>query len=105
MGRYIERLYHLQDENTRDIREFLRQMQPANTPEVPANNKRWDLRTVLELLKLVTAHLTEYGQVGEDLPNPGDACEEAVRNFDRALALVLVQLIGRAREDIAMERL
>ena len=105
MERYIERLYRLQDENTKDIREFLRRMQTTNTPEVPTHNQRWDLRAVLELLKLVITHLTEYGQIGEDLPNPGDACEEAVRNFDRALALVLVQLIGRAREDIAMERL
>jgi hypothetical protein len=38
-------------------------------------------------------------------PDLSEACEEVTRNYDRALSLVLVQLLSHARQDLAMERL
>lgn len=105
LGRYIERLWHLQDEDISSVRERLQQIGTGKVSEVPAPDQRWDLRTVLELLKLVAAHLADDGQYGEGLPNPAEACEEAVRNYDRALYLALAALIGHARQDLAMDRL
>jgi hypothetical protein len=80
-------------------------MGTADTSDVPAPDQRWDLRTVLELLKLVAEHLGDRSQKGEGLPNPREACEEAIRNYDRALYLALAELIGHARQDLALDRL
>ena len=60
---------------------------------------------MLELLNLVAAHPAEYDHVNEGLATPEEACEEAIRNFNRALSLALAQLIGHARQDLAMDRL
>jgi hypothetical protein len=105
LGRYIERLWNLQNEDISSVRERLQQIGTGNLAEVPAHDQRWDLRTVLELLKLVAASLADDGQYGQDLPSPAEACEEAVRNYDRALYLALAALIGHARQDLAMDRL
>lgn len=68
-------------------------------------DNEWDLRTVLALLNSGGRHLAEQGDVNKDAPNPGEACEEAIRNYNRALSLALAQLIGHARQDLAMDRL
>jgi hypothetical protein len=90
LGKYIERLKHLQ---------------AADAPEAPAHDQQWDLRTVLELLKSMNAQLANHGDTGKDLSTVGEACEEAIRNYNRALSLVLTQLIGHAKQDLALDRL
>jgi hypothetical protein len=90
LARYIDRLSQLQD---------------ADDPEIPTHDQHWDLRTVLQLLKLVAAHLSEHGGVGQEIPDASDACEEAVRNYNRSLSLAIATLIGHARQDLAMDRL
>jgi hypothetical protein len=90
LQRYIERLMHLQ---------------AGTVPRIPAEDNEWDLRTVLELLRSGGHHLAEQGDVNKDASNPGEACEEAIRNYNRALSLALAQLIGHARQDLAMDRL
>jgi len=90
LERYIARLWRLQTENA---------------PEVPAENKLWDLRTVLVLLTLISDRVTGPGAMDKALPSPRKACEEAIRNYNRALSLALAQLIGHARQDLAMDRL
>jgi hypothetical protein len=60
---------------------------------------------VLELLKSMAAQLVEDDKSGEGLADPKEACEEAFRNYDRALSLTLGHLIGHARQDLAMEGL
>lgn len=105
LGRYIERLYRLQHEYASGISKFARPMQTGDSPESPAHDQQWDLTTVLELLKWVMSRLVENDKLGEGPADPKDACEEAIRNYDRALSLALVHLIGFARQDLAMERL
>jgi len=105
LGRYIERLYRLQDENASNVRELLQSMQAKNITENAVADQQWDLRTVLELLKLVAVRLVQKGKISEGLPDPAEACEEAMRNYNRALSLVLAQLIGHARQELAMESL
>lgn len=105
LGRYIERLLCLQTEDVSSVRERLQQIREGNMAEVSMPDQRWDLRTVLELLKVVVAQLPDNGQNGEGLMNPADACEEAVRNYNRALYLALAALIGHARQDLALDRL
>jgi hypothetical protein len=105
LRRYIDRLSQLQTENVSGARKRLQQIQAGNTLEGPTHDQWWDLRTVLELLKLIAEHLAEYSQIDKSLPNPREACEEAIRNFDRALSLALGQLIGHARQDLALDRL
>ena len=85
LGRYIERLWRLQTEDVSSVRERVQQIRAGNTAVVPTSDQQWDLRTVLELLKMVAARLPDNGQDGEGLLNPADACEEAVRNYNRAL--------------------
>jgi hypothetical protein len=105
MRRYIDRLRHLQEGDVSAVRELVRQMHTTDTPEARARDQQWDLRTVLELLKLTAVQLEEYDTYGEGLVDPAEACEEAIRNYDRTLTLALVHLIGHARQDLAMERL
>ena len=80
-------------------------MQDEGISEIAAIYRQWDLTTVLELLKSVMVRLAEGDNFGEDPADPKEACEEAIRNYDRALSLALVHLIGHARQDLAMERL
>lgn len=101
LGRYIERLSRLQGEKIGGAPALV----PPMRAETFAKDRQWDLKTVLELLKLVAVQLGKDGKSGEGLEDPRDACEEAIRNYDRALSLALVQLIGHARQDLAMERL
>jgi hypothetical protein len=69
------------------------------------HDRKWDLRTVLDLLKSAAAQLSQEEQPTDGVADLSEACEEAIRNYDRALSLALVQLIGHARQDLAMERL
>jgi|SRR5579863_1007398 len=105
LGRYIERLYRLQHEYASGISKFARPMQTGNIPESPSRDQQWDLTTVVELLKFIVARLVEDDKPGKDLVDPKEACEEAIRNYDRALSLALAHLIGFARQDLAMEGL
>ena len=105
LGRYIERLGRLQTEDVSSVRQRLQQIKAGNTTEVPTLDQLWDLRTVLELLKMVAAQRSDNGQDGEVRLNPTDACEEAVRNYNRALYLAIAELIGHARQDLALDRL
>jgi hypothetical protein len=105
LSRYIERLYRLQDGYDNDVSRFVRPVQTEGNPEIPTPDRKWDLTTVLGLLKSVAARLGEENSLGEGLADPREACEEAIRNYDRALSLALVHLIGFARQDLAMERL
>jgi hypothetical protein len=104
LRRYVERLYHLQGEEVLNVSSLVQPEQTGNNSESLVYDQQWDLRTVLELLKLMAAQPAE-NQFGEGLMDPSEACEEAIRNYDRALSLALVQLIGHARQDLAMERL
>jgi hypothetical protein len=105
LRRYIERLYRLQDRDAGSVPEFAQPMQTEEVTEIPAYDQQWDLRTVLDLLKSVAVRLAEEEKLGEGLADPREACEEAIRNYDRALSLALAHLIGHARQDLAMERL
>jgi hypothetical protein len=105
LGRYIERLYRLQHEYASGVSEFARPIQTGDTPESCAHDQQWDLVSVLDLLRSVAVQLVEADKLGQDLADPKEACEEAIRNYDRAVSLALVHLIGFARQDLAMERL
>jgi hypothetical protein len=89
LGKYIDRLSRLQSDDT---------------PKIPGQDDQWDLRTVIALLELVRTD-AERGDTNKCLPDPKDACEEAIRNYNRALSLALATLIGHARQDLAMDRL
>jgi hypothetical protein len=104
LGRYIKRLYRLQDEYTSGVSEYAQLLQTGGVPDSSARDRRWDLAAVLELLKSV-ASLGEDDKPVEGIADPSEACEEAIRNYDRALSLALGHLIGHARQDLAMERL
>lgn len=90
LGKYIERLEHLQ---------------ATDSPEVPTQDQQWDLRAVLELLKFMNAQLAKHGDTGKGHLNIKEACEEAIRNYNRAVSLALTQLIGHARQDLALDHL
>ncbi len=105
LRRYIERLNRLQDRFASRVFEFAQPMRAEQVPEVHARDQRWDLGTVLELLKSVAVRLAEDDKPSEGLADPREAREEAIRNYDRALSLALAHLIGHARQDLAMERL
>lgn len=95
----------MQDRYADGVFEFAQPLQTEELPEVHVHDRRWDLGTVLELLKLYAVRLAEDDKSGEGLADPREACEEAIRNYDRALSLALAHLIGHARQDLAMERL
>lgn len=103
LSRYIQRLYHLQDGSSSKVDGLVYPVQTNDTPESLPYDRQWNLRTVLGLLKLVAFRLSEddFGDGAADL---SEACEQAIRNYDRALSLALVHLIGHARQDLAMER-
>jgi hypothetical protein len=105
LRRYIERLGFLQEGGASDVRELTQQVQTGDTSGTRVRDQQWNLRTVLELLKLMAVQLEEDDTFREGLVDPEEACEEAFRNYDRALALTLGHLIGLARQDLAMESL
>ena len=105
LGRYVQRLYHLQQEYTGGISEFARPTQAAVTTESSARDQQWDLAAVVVLLKSAMTQLPEGDKLGDGLADPKEACEDAIRNYDRALSLTLGHLIGHARQDLAMEGL
>jgi len=102
LGRFIDRLSSLQSPDTSDVHERPARMQVSNTPEVSTDDKQWDLKTVLEVVKLAAEHPVEEGQSGESPPDLADICEEAIRNYDRALSPTLALLIGHAMQELAM---
>jgi hypothetical protein len=103
LGRYIQRLNHLEDEYAGGVGEFTRPMQKEGTPKNSLGDQRWDLATVLELLKSILVRLIEGANLDKGLADPKEACEEAIRNYDRALSLAMAHLIGYARQELAME--
>lgn len=105
LGRYIDRLYHLQDAGIVDTREPAGSIPNLVTSENSFHDRKWDLKAVLELLKIVARRLADKDGPREGLADPGDACEQAIRNYDRALSLSLVHLIGHARQELAMQLL
>lgn len=100
LKRYVQRLYHLQSSISNPISSA--QTDDAAGP-VP-DDREWDLRTVLVLLKSIAAQVPD-DELSEGAADPIEACEQAMRNYDRALSLSLVHLIGYARQDLAMETL
>jgi hypothetical protein len=100
LGRFINRLSSLQSPDTSDARERAAPIQAANTPKVSTDDRHWDLKTVLEVVKSAAEH--PVGQGSESLPSLANACEEAIRNYDRALSPALALLIGHARQELAM---
>lgn len=103
LGRYIQRLNHLEDKYAGGVRDLARPTQTEHISRNSACDQQWDLATVLELLKSVLARLVEGANSDGGLADPKEACEEAIRNYDRALSLALAHLIGYARQDLAME--
>ena len=101
LERYIERLNRLQEGSIGGVPELVHSMPTNDSPETRAKDQQWDLRTVLELLKLIAIQLGKDGKFGDGLEDPSEVCEEAIRNYNRALSLALVQLIGHARQDLA----
>jgi hypothetical protein len=93
------------DDPLRRYIERLQALQAEGNPKAPTHDQQWDLRTVLGLLERVAAQLAQTGQVGEVLLDVREACEETIRNYNKALSLVLAQLIGHARQDLAIDRL
>ncbi len=104
LTRYIQRLYHLQDGSSSSVGDLVHPAQFSDAPESLPHDRKWDLRTVLKLLKLIAFQLAE-DEFSDGVPDLREACEQAIRNYDRALSLALVHLIGHARQDLAMERL
>ncbi len=104
LKRYIERLYLLQG-NANEVPEYTQALETGQVPGSAIDDQRWDLRAVLELLDFVSAKVAKHEQHCLTRADPMDACEEAIRNYNRALSLTLAQLIGHARQDLAMEHL
>jgi hypothetical protein len=104
LERYIKRLHHLQDASER-ARDMTYLMHASDVTETLPRDRKWDLSTVLSLLKMLASQLGEDGRFDDSFPNPREACEEAFRNYDHHLSLNLVQLIGHARQSLSMERL
>jgi hypothetical protein len=104
LRKYIQRLYHLENGADGSVSNG-GYPQFGDTPESVPHDRKWDLRTVLDLLKSAAAQLSQEEQPTDGVADLSEACEEAIRNYDRALSLALVQLIGHARQDLAMERL
>jgi hypothetical protein len=99
LKRYVQRLYNLQDGDGGSVRDLTLLAQTSTAPE-PFSNRKWDLRTVLELLKSVAL---QFPEDEFDATNLREACEQAIRNYDRAISLSLVHLIGQAKLDLAVE--
>lgn len=100
LKRYIQRLYHLQS----NVSDPIDSSQTGDAAESVLDDRGWDLRTVLVLLKSIAVQILD-DQLSEDAADPIEACEQAMRNYDRALSLSLVHLIGYAQQDLAMETL
>jgi hypothetical protein len=104
LGRYIQRLGNLQFGNGGSSQDLAYPAQVRDVVEPLTGDRQWNLRTVLELLKPVADQASE-DELGERASNVREACEQAMRNYDRALSLALAHLIGYARQDLAMEAL
>lgn len=102
LGKFIDRLSSLQSPDTSDVREGSERIQTSDTPEVSTDDQQWDLKTVLEAVKSAYEHPVAQEQGSESRPNLADACEEAIRNYDRALSPTLALLIGHAQQELAM---
>jgi hypothetical protein len=100
LKRYIQRLYHLQS----SVSDPINSAQTDDATEPVPDDRVWNLRTVLLLLKSIAVHVPD-DELMEGATDPIEACEQAMRNYDRALSLSLVHLIGYARQDLAMETL
>ncbi len=100
LKRYVQRLYHLQS----SISDPISSAQSDDAAESVPDDREWDLRTVLFLLKSIAVQVPD-DELSEAAADPIEACEQAMRNYDRALSLSLVHLIGYARQDLAMETL
>ena len=91
LRRYIQRLYHLEtsggDVGCAAYPQF------GDTPEPVPDGRKWDLRTVLDLLKAEAPQLAREDQHPNDTFGISQACEDAIRNYDRALSLALAQLM------------
>jgi hypothetical protein len=105
LRRYIDRLYYMQGGDVTYVRELGYPTQTSVTSSDPSHDGRWDLRAVLDLLMALAAQLAEETGSCEGLADPRHACEQAIRNYDRALSLSLVHLIGHARQELAMQLL
>jgi hypothetical protein len=104
LGRYVQRLYYLQDGSGRSASGLVPSAELGGAPDSLPDDRRWDLRAVLELLKAVAFQIPD-DEFTDAVVNVREACEMAIRNYDRALSLALVHLIGHARQDLAMELL
>ncbi len=104
LGRYIQRLNYLQGGSGVDVCGPADQEQAGGARESFLGDRMWDLGAVLELVKSTAFRLPESEFV-DGAARVRAACEQAIRNYDRALSLALVHLIGHARQDLAMERL
>jgi hypothetical protein len=104
LGRYIKRLYALQDVSSASVRDLVLPVEVGDGPESLPGDRKWDLRTVLGLVKSISFQLSE-DKFSDGSVSLREACEQAIRNYDRALSLTLVNLIGHARQDLSMERL
>jgi hypothetical protein len=100
LKRYVQRLYHLQI----SISDPISSAKIDDAAKSVLDDREWDLRTVLVLLKSMAAQVSD-DELSEGAADPIEACEQAMRNYDRALSLSLVHLIGYARQDLAMETL
>ena len=102
LKRYIQRLNHLQDGSGDGIDLVMRPAQASDAPEPFPDDRKWDLRAVLGLLKSVVLQF-QKDDFSEDAAVVREACEQAIRNYDRSLSLCLVHLVGHARLELAME--
>jgi hypothetical protein len=83
LNRYIQRLYHLQGGSSAN--DLMHPVQASGAPESFLEYRRWNLRTVLDLLKEVAFQRLEdeSAERGADLR---EASEQAIRNYDRAIS-------------------
>jgi hypothetical protein len=102
LKRYVQRLYHLQGGSSGSVIDLIHPAQASDAPEFFPDDRKWDLRTVLDLLNSVALQLPEDG-LSEGATDLREASEQAIRNYDRALSLSLVHLIGQAKLDLAVE--
>lgn len=101
---YVLRLYRPQDGGDVSVQELKQPVQVGDTSEPVLHDRKWDLRTVLDLLKSVSFQLPE-DEFTNSVASLREACEQAVRNYNKSYSRNLANLIGVAEGELALERL
>jgi hypothetical protein len=102
LGRYITRLEGLQTDGPPNYPEGVSTQADSDVP----SSQRWNLRTLLELIRAWQDDYDAGDEVAiRNVQGLLDACEQAIRNYDRSPSHGLAQLVGQATEELALSRL